>query len=114
MRAAAGGRRSYGAIAFHDARVFWAGVLAVSAGVILHLPMYFGASDMHYRLDGMAVTGEMYVGMALIIVGIAACVYGVLPRRAADEHVSRLRVKALDDAPIRWSHIALLAVLPVA
>src|SRR4051794_4199965 len=77
--------------------------------------MYFGASDMHYRLDGMAVTGEMYAGMALIIVGIAACVYGVLPRRArADERVSHLRVKALDDAPIRWSHIALLAVLAIA
>src|SRR3954452_5207769 len=115
MGAATSGRRSYGAIAFHDARFFWAGVLAVSAGVILHLPMYFGASDMHYKLEGMAVTGEMYAGMALIIVGIAACVYGVLPRRArADEHVSHLRVKALDDAPIRWSHIALLAVLAVA
>src|SRR3954469_21613645 len=115
MGAATGGRRSYGAIGFHDARFFWAGVLAVSAGVILHLPMYFGASDMHYKLEGMAVTGEMYAGMALIIVGIAACVYGVLPRRArADEHVSHLRVKALDDAPIRWSHIALLAVLAIA
>src|SRR5689334_7795859 len=114
MRVAAGDRRSYGAIAFHDARAFWAGVIAVSAGVVLHLPMYFDAADMHYRLEGMAVSGEMYLGMALIIVGIAACVYGVLPRRERADRASSLRVKALDDAPIRWEHVALLAVMAIA
>src|SRR4051794_41648157 len=74
--------------------------------------MYLDASDMHYRLNGMAMDGGMYAGMALILIGLALSAYGVIPRRsAADGAVSRLRVKALDDAPIRPAHVALLAVM---
>src|SRR3954447_24074070 len=115
MRSAAERQSTYGAISFHSAAAFWAGAAAVTAGVILHLPMYLDASDMHYRLNGMAMDGGMYAGMALILVGLALCAYGAIPRRSgADAEVSRLRVKALDDAPIRPAHVALLAVMAVA
>ena len=87
----------------------------MTAGVVLHLPMYFDASDMHYRLNGMAMDAGMYAGMALILIGLALAAYGLIPRRsAADEEVSRLRVKSLDDARIRPAHVALLVVMAVA
>ncbi|MFL5913982.1 MAG: MFS transporter [Gaiellaceae bacterium] len=115
MPPAAERRRAVGAISFHSPAAFWAGTAAVTAGVILHLPMYLDASDMHYRLNGMAMTAGMYVGMALILIGLALSAYGVIPRRSkADEEVSRLRVKSLDDARIRPAHIALLTVMAVA
>ena len=115
MRSAAERLSAYGAISFHSAAAFWAGAAAVTAGVVLHLPMYLDASDMHYRLTGMAMDTGMYVGMALILVGIALAAYGVIPRRSAgDDEVSRLRVKSLDDARIRPAHIGLLVVMAVA
>jgi putative MFS transporter len=40
---------------FRDRRAFWLGTCAVIAGVVLHLPMFLGASDMQYRLVGMPV-----------------------------------------------------------
>ena len=36
------------------ALAFWVGCLAVTAGVILHLPMFLMAKDMGWRLAGMA------------------------------------------------------------
>ncbi|HUR24211.1 MAG TPA: MFS transporter [Acidimicrobiales bacterium] len=95
---------------------FWAGITAVTAGVLLHLPMYLGARDMGYRLDGTDIDLPMTVGMVLILVGLAATTYGLFPRPADSTagHVSRIRVKALDDAPIRPAHIGLLLVMAAA
>jgi hypothetical protein len=45
---------------------------AVSAGVILHLPMFLEAAPMHYRMAGMPMGMPMLVGMALIGVGTIA------------------------------------------
>lgn len=36
--------------------VAWAGIGAVTLGVLLHLPMYLQAADEHYRLAGRAST----------------------------------------------------------
>ena len=95
---------------------FWFGIGAVTAGVLLHLPMFFGAEDMGYRLAGESVDGYMVAGMVLIIVGLSAAFYGLFPRRAEvnDGYVSRIRVRALDDAPIKPAHVALLVVMAVA
>jgi hypothetical protein len=38
-----GGGTARAAIAFRDRRAFWAGVTAITGGVALHVPMYFGA-----------------------------------------------------------------------
>lgn len=99
----------------HQSGAFWVGVVAVTAGVLLHLPMYVGARDMHYRLSGMRVDGAMWLGMALILAGLAATTYGLVPRGPVDrERYSRIRVRALDEAPIRPAHVSLLIVMAAA
>src|SRR5439155_8129370 len=92
------------------------GVTAVAAGVLLHLPMFFGAKEEHYQLRGMTVDTPMLIGMALIILGIAATVYGVVPRlsEVSRGSVSRIRVRAMDDAPTRPAHVGLLLVMAAA
>lgn len=112
---AAGENRQRGGITFHHPGAFWLGTAAVTVGVLMHLPMYLSARDMGYRLVGMAVDGPMKVGMVLILVGLAATCYGLLPplndlRPAA----ASLRVKALDDAKLSPAHIGLLVVMAAA
>jgi MFS transporter, putative metabolite:H+ symporter len=109
-------QRPIGGMAFTHPRAFWFGIGAVTAGVLLHLPMFFGARDMGYRLVGENVDGMMIAGMGLILVGLAATFYGLLPRLSEINRgpVSRIRVRALDDAPIKPAHVALLIVMAVA
>ena len=95
---------------------FWAGVIAVVAGVILHLPMYTEARDMGYRLAGMPVDAPMIIGMVLIVTGLAVTIWGLIPRDhshalASDVHI---RVRALDEVPISWAHVALMLVMAAA
>jgi putative MFS transporter len=102
--------------AFARPGVFWAGVVAVILGVILHLPMYVQAKDMGYRLAGMPLDVGMIIGMVLIIGGLAATFWGLIPRDhlhtlASDVHI---RVRALDEVPIRASHVALMLVMAAA
>jgi putative MFS transporter len=78
--------------------------------------MYFGARDMNYRLAGMSPDTPMLMGMLLIVVGLAATAYGLFPRlsEVSRGYVSRIRVRALDDAPIKPAHVALLLVMAAA
>jgi putative MFS transporter len=94
--------------------MFWLGVLMATAGVLLHLPMYIQARDTHFVLAGMGLDPGMVAGMGLIVLGLAATAYGLLPRHAAREAVTRLRVRALDDAAIGWVHVRLLVVMAIA
>ena len=96
--------------------VFWAGIAAVTAGVVLHLPMFFSAGDMHYKLQGMAMDAGMIVGMVLIVLGIAATAFGLLGGRppAGTRSVANVSVKPLDDAPLGRAHVVLLLVLSLA
>lgn len=105
-----------GGLTYHHTVAFWAGMAAVTVGVVLHLPMYLQARDMGYRLDGMSVDGFMLAGMVIVVLGIIATTYGLFPRRrtALPERIARIRVKALDDAPIRSSHVGLLLVMAAA
>jgi putative MFS transporter len=101
---------------FEHPIAFWFGALCCTAGVLLHLPMYYSARDMGYHLKGMAPDPAMIIGMVLIGVGLVAALYGVLPgdRAGLRRSVTGVRVQALDDAPIRRQHVALLAVMAVA
>jgi putative MFS transporter len=116
-------RTSRGAIQFRHPAAFWLGATAVTAGVILMLPMYLGGRSTscpdraaRYCLAGQDVNAAMWIGMILAIVGVAATAYGLFPRISDVSHgaVSRIRVRALDDAPIRPAHIALLLVMAAA
>ena len=102
-------------ITFHHPAAFWLGSGAVTVGVLLHLPMYTGAADMGYHLAGMPVDGPMMAGMALVLVGLAATFYGLLPSLSATPRVaSTLKVRALDDAKLSPAHIGLLVVMAIA
>lgn len=103
-------------ITYHHPGAFWFGIAAVTLGVALHLPMYLNASDMDYQLVGMEVDGPMKLGMLLILTGLAATFYGLFPRlsEVSKGYVARVRVKALDDAPIRPAHVGLLLVMAAA
>jgi MFS transporter, putative metabolite:H+ symporter len=103
-------------IAYEHPAGFWFGITAITVGVILHLPMYIGARDMHYHLAGMAPDASMMFGMVLIVVGLAMTAYGLFPRlsEVSRGYVSRIRVRALDDAPINAAHVGLLLVMAAA
>jgi putative MFS transporter len=69
--------------------------------------MYVQAKDMGYRLAGMPLDVGMIIGMVLIVGGLAATIWGLIPRDhvhtlASDVHI---RVRALDEVPIRSSHV---------
>ncbi len=101
----AGGRRTV---------AFWLGTVLVTAGVIGHLPMYLRAGPMHYHLAGMRMDASMTLGMAAIVIGFVVAGYGLLPRQFDAGAAARLRVRALDDAPLGRRHLALLVVLAAA
>ena len=110
------GAARQGGGAFRRPLFFWLGVVAIVAGTGIHVPMFFAAADMGYRLVGMTVDGWMIFGMALIVVGLAAAAYGLVPEidPEARARASHIRIRALDDAPLGRAHFVLLTVLAVA
>lgn len=107
--------RAPGGITFASPVAFWLGAAAVTAGVVLHMPMFFDAAEMNYVLRGMPMDTEMAVGLVLIVAGLAATIYGLVPRdRASVEKASRVSIKALDDAPLSKAHVALLLAMAAA
>ncbi|NUR31587.1 MAG: MFS transporter [Catenulispora sp.] len=101
---------------FEHPVAFWAGTSACSVGVLLHLPMYYSARDMGYAMSGMKPDAAMVAGMTLILAGLPLVLYGLLPRRSGElaRMAARIRVRPLDDAPLRAQHVILLLVMAVA
>lgn len=99
-----------------DRNHFWlfaAGAVAVTAGVLLHLPMFWMGHGNGFRLVGMEMDAEMWWGMALICAGIAAAAWALLPRRLAGP-AHDATVTAPEDAPLGRAHWRLMAVLTLA
>jgi putative MFS transporter len=102
-----------------DRRGLWAfilGVAAVTAGVLMHAPMFWMGRHNHFVLSGMPMGPEMLAGMIAIVGGVAVAAYGLLPR-----NVSRLlsasgdiAVSPPEDAPLSRAHWVLMAVLVIA
>ena len=106
-----------GEVAFHHPVAFWFGVVTVTAGVLMHIPMYLHGRHNGYRLAGMPMDAGMLMGMVAIVVGLVASLYGLYPGRSArgtGSHIDNLRIQAMDDAPIAWAHIGLLLTMAVA
>jgi putative MFS transporter len=101
-----------GGIIGERAPIFWAACVAISLGVLLHLPMLVEAHRMGNHLVGMGADPAMLIGMALIILGVPAAIYGALPRRRAPHSsVAGTSFEAPDDTPLgRW-HAAVLGVM---
>ena len=107
---------SQGGITFHHPAAFWLGVAAVTVGVVLHLPMYIESSGMHYHMAGMPMDVSMKIGMLIIIAGLAASYYGLMPRAElmASASKRRVRIRAMDDAKLNAQHVALLLIMAIA
>ena len=78
MKASRGERIS---IVGERAPIFWGACAAIAIGVLLHLPMLAMAHRMGNRLAGMPMEPQMWAGMALILLGVPAAIYGALPGR---------------------------------
>ena len=96
--------------------IFWLGVIAVSTGVILHLPMFVMASSMHYHMVGMPMGAPMLFGMALIGIGTIAAGCGLLPAPAKGDAHSVINDETSRDTAgeMTRAHWQLLVVLSLA
>ena len=103
-------------LSFHHPVAFWLGCIAITAGVLSHIPMFVHASHMNYQMVGMPMDTTMLVGMAMIPVGLLMALYGLMPRldqlRSSD--TSGLQFHVADQIPLNREHWALVAVLLAA
>ncbi len=95
---------------------FWLGVVGVTIGVILHLPMFLMGRHNGFVLYGMPMDPSMIFGMYLIIASVGLAAYGLLPSKAAYKAQTNLNVivVAPEDAPLSRAHITLMIALVVA
>ncbi len=104
---------------FMGRRAAWAfalGCVAVTIGVLLHVPMFMMGKDMGFKLAGMPMDPGMIFGMFTIIFGILIAAYGLLPPKVG-EHMqanARITVAAPEDLKLGSAHWGLMAVLVVA
>ena len=96
-----------------NALAFWAGCAVVSAGVLLHLPMFWMARSSGFSMSGMTMDPGMLLGMLLIIAGIIAAAFGLLPVRRPDAGPGAA-FDPPEDAPLTAAHWKLMGVLAVA
>jgi putative MFS transporter len=94
---------------------FWSGCALVTLGVVLHLPMFLMSRDAGYVLAGMKMDAGMLFGMALIVAGIGATAYGLLPRvpYTSRSHSSE-PIAPPEDAPLTRSHWGIALLLGLA
>lgn len=92
---------------------FLTGSAMVAAGVVLHMPMFLMGRYTHYRLVGMHMDVGMLIGMGLIIIGVGAAAYGLLPdgrhRRMTDAFIA-----PPEDAPLTKAHWIQMGLLALA
>jgi MFS transporter, putative metabolite:H+ symporter len=102
-----------------DRRGLWAfalGVIAVTAGVLMHAPMFLMARHNHFLLYGMPIGWGMIAGMAAIVGGIGIAAYGLLPTNIAGQLAASqdIVVSPPEDAPLGRAHWMLMSVLVIA
>ncbi|MDE2564523.1 MAG: MFS transporter, partial [Burkholderiales bacterium] len=92
---------------------FFGGCAAVTAGVALHLPMFWMGRASGFRLAEMPMEAGMLWGMALILAGLGVAAWGLLPGAPAAA-APVLAVRAPEDARLGPAHWRLIAVLTLA
>src|SRR5581483_143313 len=92
---------------------FWSGSVMVATGVVLHLPMFWMGRATHFRLAGKPMDLGMFVGMALIIVGVAMTACGLLPSRR-QRQVGYVSIVPPEDVPLTKAHWIQIVLLSVA
>lgn len=80
------------------------------------MPMFLMGRMTHFRLYGMPMGSEMYVGMAAIILGVGVAAYGLLPKNISQQLTAShdIVVTPPEDAPLSRAHWALMFVLVIA
>lgn len=111
-------------LTFHHPLAFWSGCALLTAGVFSHVPMFMMGRHTHWQMVGMPMTIEMWIGMALIPIGLLFSSYGMMPRLAqlrlamAGEHGElpgrHLHFHVADGVPLNREHWTLVVVLIVA
>ena len=91
---------------------FWIGCVAVTAGVLLHVPMFLMGRYTHYQLAGMPMGNGMLIGMWLIIAGFLATAYGLVPKRT--HAIAYEEIAPPEDAPLTKAHWMQIAILAAA
>jgi len=102
-----------------DRRGLWAfilGVVLVTAGVLLHAPMFWMGRMNHFQLVGMAIGWDMILGMLAILGGVGIAAYGLLPKNVSTVLATSqdIVVSPPEDAPLSPAHWSLMAVLVIA
>lgn len=96
---------------FQQPIAFWIGCALITAGVLSHVPMFM----MGWRLVGMPMTLEMWLGMALIPLGLALCCFGLLPGKlakiASKNRDNSWHYEVADQAGLNSEHWKLVIVL---
>lgn len=109
---------SFAGVTFHRPLWFWLGTASITVGVLLHLPDYFAASLMGYRMSGMPMGAPMVAGMASILGGFALAAAGLVSWRdltqASPRAHARVHLHAMDHARLSPTHWGLLVVLWIA
>lgn len=102
---------------FQHPWAFWIGCALLTSGVLSHMPMFMMGQHTHWQLVGMPMTLEMYVGMALIPVGLALSCYGLMPGRpqvdSSMPHASAGHFHVADGVALNREHWKLVLVLIV-
>lgn len=103
-------------LSFHHPLAFWLGCLGITLGVLAHVPMFVHAAPMGFRMAGMPMSTTMWLGMALIPLGLGLAFYGLMPRLA---HLRRHDPVAVlfhvaDEVPLNRAHWGLVGALFVA
>lgn len=95
---------------------FVVGVIAVTIGVLMHLPMFWMGRHNHFILVGMPIGWDMVAGMVAIVAGIGIAAYGLLPRNIAGQLAASqdIVVSPPEDAPLGKAHWTLMSVLVIA
>jgi putative MFS transporter len=110
-------------LAFHHPLAFWTGCVLITAGVLAHVPMFMMGQHTHWQMVGMPMTWEMWLGMAIIPVGLLLAGYGLMPRleqmRRTLHDASPLQAvhdyfHVADGVPLNAEHWKLVTVLVIA
>jgi len=93
---------------------FWCGSTMVAVGVALHFPMFWMGRNTGFRLVGMPMDAGMLIRMALIILGVLAAAYGLLPARRHPEWASHELITPPEDAPLTKAHWVQIGLVGIA
>jgi putative MFS transporter len=92
---------------------FWAGCVAVTIGVLLHVPMFLMGRATHYKLAGMPMGTGMLIGMGLIVAGFLATAYGLIPSSPGKSSNCE-EIAPPEDAPLTRAHWIQIVILAAA